>query len=67
MHDRLVALVERMLELHRRQADKSLPQSEREDIEREIARTDREIDSLVYDLYGLTAEERRLVEEGTSG
>lgn len=67
LHDRLVALVDRMLELHRRQADKTLPQSEQEDIGREIARTDREIDDLVYDLYGLTAEERRLVEEGTKG
>ncbi|MBI2303592.1 MAG: hypothetical protein HYU86_02450 [Chloroflexi bacterium] len=63
MHGRLVALVEGMLELHRRKADKSLPQSEREDLEREIARTDREIDVLVYDLYGLTEEERRRVAE----
>ena len=35
---------------------------ERAQIEREIARTDREIDALVYDVYGLTREERRLVE-----
>jgi len=65
MHDRLVALVERMLELHRRRADKTLPQSEREDVEREIVRTNIEIDTLVYDLYGLTEEERRIVEEAT--
>lgn len=63
LHDRLVALVERMLEFHRRKADSSLPQSEREDMERDIARTDGEIDDLVYDLYGFTREERRLVEE----
>jgi hypothetical protein len=36
--------------------------SEREQLEREIAGTDREIDDLVYDLYGLTAAERALVE-----
>lgn len=36
--------------------------SEREQIERDIAHTDREIDDLVYDLYGLTAAERALVE-----
>ena len=64
LHDRLVALVERMLELHGRKASArgGLPQSEHEEIEREIARTDQEIDNLVYDLYGLTLEERRLVE-----
>jgi hypothetical protein len=35
-------------------------------LEREIAATDREIDQLVYELYGLTAEEIRIVEEGSS-
>ncbi|GAH69413.1 unnamed protein product, partial [marine sediment metagenome] len=28
---------------------------------REIERTDREIDNLVYDLYGLSDEERKIV------
>ncbi len=32
-------------------------------LEREIAELDRKIDELVYDLYGLTAEERKIVEE----
>ncbi len=32
-------------------------------LEREIADTDRRIDELVFDLYGLSAEERRIVEE----
>lgn len=36
--------------------------SEREVIEREIAQTDRQIDDLVYDLYGLTSQERALIE-----
>ncbi|MBI2861299.1 MAG: hypothetical protein HYX89_00605 [Chloroflexi bacterium] len=63
MHDHPAALVERMLDLHKRKADKSLPQSDLEDIQREIARTDREIDDLVYDLYGLTEDKRRVVEE----
>lgn len=65
MHDRLVALVERMLELHRRKGDESLALGQREDIQRDIAATDREIDHLVYDLYGLTEEERRVVEDAT--
>ena len=35
-----------------------------EKLEREIARTDAEIDDLVYGLYGITDEERRIIEEG---
>ncbi len=31
----------------------------------EVAKTDREIDQLVYALYGLTEEEIRIVEEAT--
>jgi len=30
-----------------------------------IAATDRRIDALVYELYGLTADEIKIVEEGT--
>jgi hypothetical protein len=35
---------------------------ERESIERTIAATDKQIDALVYELYGLTEEEVRIVE-----
>jgi len=63
LHDDLVALVQRMLALHERlAAGGGVQDEERGQIEREIERTDREIDELVYDLYGLTQEERRLVE-----
>ncbi|MBI2918521.1 MAG: N-6 DNA methylase [Chloroflexi bacterium] len=63
MHDSLVALVERMLELNRRLSAKGdVYDSQRENAEREVERTDREIDDLVYDLYGLTSQERALVE-----
>ena len=34
-------------------------------IERDIAATDRRIDALVYDLYGLTKKEIQLVESST--
>jgi type I restriction-modification system DNA methylase subunit len=62
-HGQLVQLVHRMLDLHQRLAAKGdLHDSEREQIERDIAHTDREIDDLVYDLYGLTTEERALIE-----
>jgi len=35
---------------------------ERDELVKEIEKTDTAIDNLVYDLYGLTDEERRLVE-----
>ncbi len=38
------------------------PSSERDKIEREIAVTDEKIDDLVYGLYGITDEERRIIE-----
>ncbi|NLD98022.1 MAG: N-6 DNA methylase [Synergistaceae bacterium] len=61
-HDRMVALVERMLELHRAlQAAKT--GHEKTVVERQIAVTDGEIDGLVYALYGLTEEEIGIVEE----
>ena len=64
LHDRLVALVGRMLELQERLTAKGdMRDDERAQIEREIERADREIDDLVYDLYGLTQEERAIVEE----
>ena len=35
-----------------------------EELEREIASTDAEIDNLVYELYGITNEERKIIEGG---
>ena len=55
-----------MLELHRRrQAAES--DGEREMLQRQIDATDREIDTLVYELYGLSEDEIKIVEgiEGT--
>jgi len=59
--DRMVALVERMLELHKRQAAARNP-ADRELYQRQIEATDREIDLLVYELYELTEEEVKVVE-----
>ena len=59
-HDKMVTLVESMLDLH-----KQLPSASgqaKKVIEQQIARTDREIDSLVYQLYDLTPEEIAIVE-----
>jgi hypothetical protein len=63
-HDRMVALVERMLELNKRKHSGKLAPSELERLEREIAATDAEIDNLVYELYRITQEERKIIEEG---
>jgi hypothetical protein len=61
---RLAALADAMLALHKRLAAERLPQR-REQIQREIDATDRQIDQLVYQLYGLTEDEIRIVEEAT--
>lgn len=60
MHDDLVALVERMLDLHKHLKD--AVGEEKKDLEREIAHSDRQIDELVYRLYGLTEEEVAIIE-----
>lgn len=60
-HDKMVALVERMLALHKQKADVKTDH-EKNLIERQIEATDKQIDALVYELYGLTEEEIRIVE-----
>jgi SAM-dependent methyltransferase len=63
-HDRMVALVSRMLDLHR-MIQESIRDHEKVLIQRQIETTDMQVDDLVYELYGLTDEERRVVEEAT--
>jgi hypothetical protein len=60
-HDRLVSLVERMLALHRQLAAVRTPH-EKTALQRQIDATDAQIDRLIYDLYGLTEDEIRIVE-----
>jgi hypothetical protein len=70
----MVELVECMLELNKkarvaagfspagaRLKAASTPELNR--LEREIASTDAEIDELAYELYGITDEERKIIEE----
>jgi hypothetical protein len=64
-HDRLVTLVTEMLELHKHHSQAKTDQEKRL-ITQEIESTDRQIDSLVYGLYGLTADEIAVVEESVS-
>jgi hypothetical protein len=61
LHDQMVKLVEQMLELHQRLSAVKTPQ-EKTALERQIAATDAQIDRLVYDLYGLTEDEIKVVE-----
>jgi hypothetical protein len=60
-HDRMVALVERMLELHKKLAAATIS-ADKQLYRRQIEATDRQIDALVYELYGLTEDEIALVE-----
>ncbi|MGO9641880.1 MAG: Eco57I restriction-modification methylase domain-containing protein [Candidatus Acidiferrales bacterium] len=62
-HDRIVGFVDQMLELNKKKHSGKLAPSELERLERAIAATDAEIDNLVFDLYGITAEERRIIEK----
>ena len=63
-HDRMVELVDTMLKLHKNlQSVKT--DHDKKLIQRQIDSTDKQIDRLVYDLYGLTDKEIRIVEEGT--
>ena len=61
-HDRVASLVDRMQELNKRLTATKNP-NEKTQLEREIEATDRQIDQLVYELYGLTGEDIRIVEE----
>jgi hypothetical protein len=60
-HDQMVALVERMLVMHRELAAARISQDKMM-IQRQIDATDREIDRLVYELYELTDGEIAIVE-----
>jgi hypothetical protein len=61
-HDRMVALVEEMLALHRQLAA-ARTDHEQTNLKRQIDAADRRIDRLVYDLYDLTEEEVRIMEK----
>lgn len=62
VHDRMVELVDSMLELHKQLAA-AKSESQKTVIQRQIDATDAEIDRLVYDLYDLTPKEIKIVEE----
>ena len=59
-HDKMVSLVEEMLELHKKISKIKNPE-EKTRIQRQIDATDDRIDKLVYELYGLSEEEIKIV------
>jgi hypothetical protein len=60
-HDQMVVLVETMLTFHKKLIIAKTPH-EQENLKRQIAATDRQIDKLVYELYALTDKEISIVE-----
>ena len=64
-HDRRVALVDQMLELHQRLAA-AASEHDRALYQRQSEATDQEIDRLVYNLYGLSDDEIKIIEETAS-
>jgi type I restriction-modification system DNA methylase subunit len=62
-HDKLVALVDNMLEFQKKYHEARM-ERDKEIYERQIKIVDEQIDRLVYDLYGLTEEEIRVIEDG---
>jgi hypothetical protein len=62
-HDRMVELVERMLALNEQFAAAKTAH-EKTTIQRQIDTTDAQIDKLVYELYGLSEDEIKIVEGG---
>ncbi len=61
-HDKMVKLVEQMLTLHK-QLSAAKTDHDKTIIQRQITTTDHQINQLVYELYGLTEEEIKIIEE----
>jgi len=60
-HDKLVSLVDNMIELQKKYHEARM-ERDKELYERQIKFVDAQIGGLVYDLYGLTDEEIKVVE-----
>ncbi|MGC1829758.1 MAG: N-6 DNA methylase [Candidatus Acidiferrales bacterium] len=62
IHQRIVELVTRMMGLTQKKDPGKLTADQLGRIERGIAETDTQIDNIVYELYGITDEERKIIE-----
>jgi len=63
MHKLTTTIRREPLELHKREAAEQVPHVKTA-LQRQIEATDRQIDALGYELYGLTEEEIGIVEGG---
>lgn len=63
-HDQILKLVQKILTLNKQATSAKTPQDTTL-LQRQITATDKQIDQLVYQLYGLTEEEIALVEGAT--
>jgi len=63
-HQHMVDLVQTMIKLQQGHTAARVP-TDKTAIQRQIDATDRQIDQLVYELYGLTDDDIRIVEEAT--
>lgn len=61
-HDKMVDLVQTMLDLNKRLQAEGLDSQSKKIIQKQIEITDKQIDKLVYELYELTPEEIKIVE-----
>ncbi len=61
-HDKIVSLVTQIMELKKKLTEANIPQVAKM-LERQIESTDKQIDHLVYDLYGLNDSEIKIIEE----
>jgi hypothetical protein len=65
-HDKIVDLVNKMLDLHKQLAMARTP-DDKTRLQRQIDATDHQIDGLVYELYDLTNKEIEILEKVSSG
>jgi type I restriction-modification system DNA methylase subunit len=63
-YNHIVSLVEQMLSLHKQLHESNTPH-EKAAFQRQIEAIDERIDALVYELYGLTEDEIKIVEEAS--
>ena len=61
-HDKMVSLVDQMLSLNKKQLPTVKTDHEKTALQRQIDATDKQIDGLVYELYGITEEEEKIIE-----
>ena len=62
IYHHFMTLADKMLKLNKRLSPiRNTPCNKRDELLQQIEQTDKQIDNLVYDLYGLTEEERQIV------